>query len=60
MKSKSSFRKSEDIKLTLLVITLGFVTIFSKSISNYIVKSYNEKVEFLANHTLEGANFIRY
>ncbi|WP_412561600.1 MULTISPECIES: hypothetical protein [Winogradskyella] len=60
MKSKSSFRKIEDIKLTLLVITLGFVTIFSKSISNYVVKSYNDKIEFLASQTVEGANLIRY
>lgn len=60
MKSKSSFRKIEDIKLTLLVIALGFVTIFSKSISNYVVKSYNDKIEFLASQTVEGANLIRY
>lgn len=60
MKSKSNFRKIEGLKLSLLVISLGLVTIFSKSISNYIVEAYNDKVEFLASHIVEGANMMRY
>ncbi len=60
MNSKSNFNKSDGIKLSLFVFVLGLATIYSKSISNYLLESYNSKIEFLASNTFKGTYTIRH
>ncbi|WP_411895865.1 hypothetical protein [Winogradskyella sp. A2] len=60
MKSKLEFNKKEVFKLALLLSVLGLITVYSKSISNYMLNSYNEKLELVANRSTNNVNWIRY
>ncbi|BAO74889.1 hypothetical protein [Winogradskyella sp. PG-2] len=50
-------KTKEFIKICVFAITMSLVAIHSKSISNYLIDSYNSKVDFLANNTL-GTTYL--
>lgn len=60
MKTNAEFKKRDGVKLVLFFIALGLLTMYSKSISNYVLDTYNDKLELVANRTTNNVNWIRY
>ncbi|MCA0154351.1 hypothetical protein [Winogradskyella vincentii] len=60
MKTNAEFKKRVGVKLALFFIALVLLTMYSKSISNYVLDTYNDKLELVANRTTNNVNWIRY
>jgi len=60
MNFKSKIKIKEIIRICLFALIMSLVAIYAKSISNYLIDSYNDKVDFLASNTVKGRSLIRY
>ncbi|WP_299125215.1 hypothetical protein [uncultured Winogradskyella sp.] len=48
------------IRVSLCITVLALVTIYSASIYSYMIETYSESVEFLANNTVKTSNPLRF
>ncbi|RKE92000.1 hypothetical protein [Ichthyenterobacterium magnum] len=46
------------IKVTLFIVALSSIVIYSKTISNEIIKSYNQCVSYMANNTVNSSTVL--
>jgi len=48
------------VKISLCLAVLGFSIVYSNSVSNYLIESYNNQMEFVASNMVKTSNPFRF
>ena len=56
MESKTTIKKTDVVKTSLIALVLGLTTIYSKPISDFLQERYNKKMAYVVSNTLSSIN----